>query len=219
MPERAKNGLIVAALLALLAGGAAMSQGTRPAAGEASPGPAAAKAPPPDQGQTTAKASAAAAAGCVPLVTANGYGPWAGYAMESARRNWETIAGNNYGDNYSLWNNAANKGDSCSRSGGLVGKWTCTLTAEPCLAGGTSTNTSGPACHGSLSVTGGQALVQHPFAENNARNQWQNAAAQAYGDEYKAWNTAQDKSLFCSHNGVFGPGRRWHCTATGKPCR
>jgi hypothetical protein len=68
-------------------------------------------------------------------------------------------------------------------------------------------------------VTGPEAQFQHPGAVANARNRWQHDAGQAYGPEYKAWNTAQDATMFCDHNGRKGLARRWHCTATGKPCR
>lgn len=159
------------------------------------------------------------AGGCYQSVSGSGTHLIQSIAVSDAITEWRTNAAALYPVNN--WNHAQAKAQHCERESPahFRRRWICTVSGEPCIPGGTSTTTpSPPACYPSLSATGGDAKFQSN-AEDNARNQWQHDAGDAYGVDYKYWGTAHGRDMSCHHNGLGPLQRRWTCTATAEPCR
>jgi hypothetical protein len=60
-------------------------------------------------------------------------------------------------------------------------------------------------------------VFQRLLIEPRARRNW-SARVRAYGysGAYATWANARDKVIDCKKN---APGKRWICTARGRPCR
>lgn len=206
--------------LAVTPRGAAADE--RPVIRERAASPSASRAPtaPSEPAAPSTPSAAAAVAGgqCGNAVTAVSHGLLRGFTWTDAQTKWGNSVTALYDVTYSLWSNALDKVEVCFRPKWF--HWSCTLSARPCQAGGSSgTNPgTGPACHGSLSVMGGKAVLQSG-AENKAIAAWQATAGGTYGGAYQTWSNAHSTSLNCQHNGLGPIQRRWECTATGQPCK
>jgi len=206
----ARRGWMAAALAGAAIGGGAVSQIMEPAAAE-----------PRAQAGMTASGAAAALAmvqvgpgGCYPAVSASGESMLQSQAQAAAITAWRAAAASTGLNDY---NHAQGKSMTCQRRPPF-GRWSCAVTAQPCIPGGTGNPDPNPVCHPQLIATGPWRKLQST-AQNHAVDQWQHDAGNAYGTNYKWWNKSNNRDLSCSHDGRKPILRHWQCRARAEPCR
>jgi hypothetical protein len=192
---------IIAVVVGTALGVVAASQAVK-RAGATTAGPAAA----------LAMIAAPGAGGCFPAVSASGEALLQSQAQAAAIRAWKDAAASTGFNDY---DHAQAISMTCQRRTPL--RWSCALTAQPCVPGGSANSAATPACYPTLTVTGGWAKLQSG-AQEKARDQWQHDAGIAYGTNYKWWNKSNNRDTTCHHDGKGPLTRQWQCVAHADPC-
>ena len=150
--------------------------------------------------------------GCYPAVSASGESLVQSQAQAAAIDAWRSAAA--AVGSPANYNHARSKSMTCERRPPLR-RWNCAVTAQPCISGGAGNPDPNPACHPQVIATGPWRRLRST-AENQARDQWQHDAGNAYGTNYKWWQKSRNRSISCSHDGQ--RPRDWQCRATAEPC-
>lgn len=207
-----RTGLTVAMLVGAGLGGIAASEAMRP--GAAAPQQAAPAAATDPAALAALAMVQVGAGGCYPAVSASGDAMLQSQAQSIAITNWSAAAA--AAGSPTNYNHAQAKSMTCQRRPPM-GRWSCAVTAQPCISGGTGNPPPTPACHPQLVATGPWRKFQST-AENEARDRWQHDAGNAYGTNYKWWNKSKNRSTNCGHDGKKPIVRQWQCRATAEPC-
>jgi hypothetical protein len=163
----------------------------------------------------TTGTTATAAPTCYAAISAGAVGAIRGLVESKAIERWTVLAADQP-PYISSWNHAQAKTYDCKREGPTQ-RWSCVVTAQPCISGSDPIPDPTPACYPARTATGPWRKLQGT-AENHARDQWQYEAGNAHGANYKWWNKARNSDISCSHDGKKPAFRQWQCRAVAEPC-
>ena len=91
------------------------------------------------------------------------------------------------------------------------------VAAIPLFAIVGSTPAPAASCKGMIFGESASGRVfQRLLVEPKAKRAWSAKVRARYGLPYSSWALAQNKNISC-YRGT--PDRRWHCKASGRPCR